>query len=332
VASNGWVWAVVGAGAAATGAAVYVLYERTRRAQPKPMPTTMVTQPGGSGSSSSGSSGSTGTSTVPLTIPVQTLPRLSVGTDVSYQWTATGGIPPYTWSAIGLPPGLALYSSGQMSGAPTQQGQYLVTITVQDSTGAVAGRRTYLYVASVGSGSSSGSSVSSTSPPLEIPSQNMGQARQGQPYSYQLYAAGGRPPYTWSASGLPPGLSISASGFVSGTPSASGTYTIALRVRDSAGNSQTRITSFRVSPGFSATGSGSTFTGGAGPVPFGGGGTSSSSQQPKNPAYGEQKLQEKTKTYGATSSTSSSTSAPASSSTLGGGGGYGRYRVGAVYL
>lgn len=43
----------------------------------------------------------------------------------------------------------------------------------------------------------------------------------------------GTPPYTWSASGLPPGLSINSStGVISGTPTAVGAYTVTITGHD----------------------------------------------------------------------------------------------------
>jgi hypothetical protein len=52
--------------------------------------------------------------------------------------------------------------------------------------------------------------------------------------SLQLAATGGTAPYTFSATGLPPGLSISASGLISGTPTTVGNYTVTATVTDSA--------------------------------------------------------------------------------------------------
>lgn len=47
-----------------------------------------------------------------------------------------------------------------------------------------------------------------------------------------LSATGGTAPYTWSASNLPAGLSLSASGILSGTPSSAGTFSVEFTVRD----------------------------------------------------------------------------------------------------
>ncbi|GBF32082.1 surface adhesion protein [Desulfocucumis palustris] len=48
---------------------------------------------------------------------------------------ASGGTPPYTWSAAGLPAGLGVSSAGVISGIPSEPGTFIVTITVWDSGG-----------------------------------------------------------------------------------------------------------------------------------------------------------------------------------------------------
>src|SRR5271157_4330548 len=55
------------------------------------------------------------------------------------------------------------------------------------------------------------------------------------PYSTTLTSTGGKGPFTWAiATGtLPPGLSISAGGVISGTPTALGTTTFKVQVTDS---------------------------------------------------------------------------------------------------
>ena len=55
-------------------------------------------------------------------------------------------------------------------------------------------------------------------------------------YSAQLAAQGGTPPYTWSVSAgaLPPGLSLSAAGLISGAPTVTGSYSFTAQVTDGA--------------------------------------------------------------------------------------------------
>ncbi|MEO6702508.1 MAG: putative Ig domain-containing protein [Jatrophihabitantaceae bacterium] len=54
--------------------------------------------------------------------------------------------------------------------------------------------------------------------------------------SLTLSASGGTAPYTWTATGLPTGLSIgSTTGTISGTPSAAGTFTVTATAHDSTG-------------------------------------------------------------------------------------------------
>jgi hypothetical protein len=56
------------------------------------------------------------------------------GSSFNYQFIATGGTPPYTWSVMGaLPPGLNLNSeTGVISGVPTVAGLFTLGVTVRD--------------------------------------------------------------------------------------------------------------------------------------------------------------------------------------------------------
>jgi alpha-tubulin suppressor-like RCC1 family protein len=55
----------------------------------------------------------------------------------------------------------------------------------------------------------------------------------GTPYAVQLQGIGGIAPYSWSATGLPPGLSIDAgTGRIAGVPSAPGTYSATVDITD----------------------------------------------------------------------------------------------------
>jgi IMP dehydrogenase/GMP reductase len=59
-------------------------------------------------------------------------------------------------------------------------------------------------------------------------------AAVGTPYTQTLSASGGRPPYLWVASGLPPGIELLSTGVLRGSPSSAGNYTVDVTVIDDA--------------------------------------------------------------------------------------------------
>ncbi|AHH98412.1 putative Ig domain-containing protein [Kutzneria albida] len=70
----------------------------------------------------------------------------------------------------------------------------------------------------------------------------------GTAVSLQLAATGGTSPYTWTASGLPAGLSISSGGLVSGTPGTAGSYSVTATVTDSAGKTGSATFGWTINP------------------------------------------------------------------------------------
>ena len=177
--------------------------------------------------------------TLTLTCPAGTG---QVGVSYSSALTASGGLPPYTFSVSGggatgpLPPGLTLNAStGAITGKPTTYGTYSFTATVTDSTG-----------------KSTSISCSITIAPatltLTCPS---GTGQVGIAYSSALTASGGEPPYTFSIStgSLPPGLTLNAqTGAITGTPTKAGTYSFAATVADSTGASKSAQCSITIAP------------------------------------------------------------------------------------
>src|SRR3989454_7901923 len=119
-----------------------------------------------------------------LSITTTSLPSGTVGVAYSATLSGAGGTPPYTWSLTtgSLPPGLALSTSGTISGAPTAAGSYSFTIQASDSGGQKASQAFAVSVASL-------LSITTTS----LPSGTVGVA-----YSATLSGAGGTPPYTCS--------------------------------------------------------------------------------------------------------------------------------------
>jgi hypothetical protein len=70
----------------------------------------------------------------------------------------------------------------------------------------------------------------------------------GTAYSATLAATGGTAPYTFTIpSGLPNGVTLTSSGSLSGTPTAAGTYSITVTVKDSTSTPQTASKAFSIS-------------------------------------------------------------------------------------
>ncbi len=155
-----------------------------------------------------------------------TVPNGQVGSKyASTTIVGAGGTTPYLWSATGLPPGLSLDSAtGVLSGLPTTAGTFPLKITMTD---AVAASATIGYTVSVASS-------------LAITTATLPASQVGSTYAAQLTVAGGSSPYTWSATGLPPGLELSLDGVISGTTKTAGSYSIGLTVTDAAKVAATR--------------------------------------------------------------------------------------------
>ncbi|HEY3044635.1 MAG TPA: putative Ig domain-containing protein, partial [Vicinamibacterales bacterium] len=76
----------------------------------------------------------------------------------------------------------------------------------------------------------------------------------GQPYSAAIQALGGTPPLTFSATGLPGGITIgSATGALSGTTGIAGDFPVSVTVADAASQSATRTYALHIDPGPAAS-------------------------------------------------------------------------------
>jgi hypothetical protein len=175
------------------------------------------------------SNGSTTGNTVTVTNPGNQTG--TVGTAVSLQISASDSASgqTLTYSATGLPAGLSINSStGLISGTPTTAGSSSVTVAATDTTGA-SGQASFTWTIN----SATGNTVTVTNPGNQT-------GTVGTSASLQISAsdsASGQT-LTYSATGLPAGLSINSStGLISGTPTTAGSNSVAVTAEDTTGAS-----------------------------------------------------------------------------------------------
>lgn len=161
-----------------------------------------------------------------ITINPATLPAGTSGIAYSQAITATGGAAPYTYgiTAGAVPAGLTLSTTGTLSGTPTASGSFTFSVTATDSstgTGPFSATRSY--------------TLAIAAPTLTLAPPTLTNATVGSAYSATISASGGIAPYTYipTAGALPPGISLSSGGTLSGTPTAGGTFTFTITATDS---------------------------------------------------------------------------------------------------
>ncbi len=178
--------------------------------------------------------------------------RLTGGTGaLTWTWAATAG--------SSLPPGLTIttriyhqlalgtllpYSATVIGGTPTSAGSYNVVVTVKDSASPPAqGSARYTIVID-------NSLTINSTPAPPAGALNL-------PYSFTFSAFGGIGAQTWTETGpLPPGLTLSIAGVLSGTPTSTGSFPITVTVTDTFPQSVTHdFTVVIAAQGFSTTGS-----------------------------------------------------------------------------
>lgn len=162
-------------------------------------------------------------------IPIdRELPDATACEYYEHQFTVTGCPEPYEFSfAPGtLPAGLDLTETGLLYGTPDLPGAYTFDVIVTPKECPPTTFRVHLKVVCLVKLS-----------PSRLPHGVLGAA-----YDETLTACGGTPPYTFSlASGtLPPGLTLSPDGDITGIPTALGCRTFTVRATDSLGCSSQR--------------------------------------------------------------------------------------------
>jgi GH25 family lysozyme M1 (1,4-beta-N-acetylmuramidase) len=129
-----------------------------------------------------------------------------------------------SYTANGLPPGVTMNSSGLVTGSPTAIGAYQVTVTPSSSVAVLPASMAFTWDVH--------GTVTMTSPGNRS---TVAGSAVGLHVAATDSAVGYTPKFT--ATGLPPGLSISTGGLISGWPSTPGTYHVTVRAADSLGAS-----------------------------------------------------------------------------------------------
>ena len=164
--------------------------------------------------------------TLTLTInPASKLPIITsaasasgtVGAPLSYAITATNS--PTSYSAWSLPPGLTVNTqTGVISGTPTTAGSYTATVNAFNASGTGTQKVVFTII---------------PLPPV-ITSAGSAAGRVGISLYYGITATNS--PTSFTATGLPPGLSLNAqTGAISGAPTAGGSFSVALGATNAGG-------------------------------------------------------------------------------------------------
>ena len=185
----------------------------------------------------------------PAVVPIPAVPVINsgtppggtVGTVYTYQITASNT--PTSYGASGLPPGLSIASAtGLISGTPTAAGSYGVVFLATNAGGSGVAS----YTLTITGGSTTPTPTPTPTPPPAagtpaIVSAASANAVVGQAFTYQIVATGN--PTSFTATGLPTGLTIDAtSGSITGAPTATGSYSIALGATGPGGTGMATLT------------------------------------------------------------------------------------------
>ncbi len=155
-----------------------------------------------------------------------------IGTSLNLPISSTGGSSPVTYALASgtLPAGVTLSSAGVIAGTPTQTGSFPITVRATSADGQTSIVSLVLVVRAQ----------------LVITTTTLPNGTRGQTYTSGLNATGADSVYTWTveSGSLPAGLTMTARGIISGTPTTEQTSRFTARVR--AGDGQTAVHDYTI--------------------------------------------------------------------------------------
>lgn len=167
-----------------------------------------------------------------ITLAPTTLPPATVAVAYSQAFSATGGTGPYTFAVTSgtLPAGLTLTAPGVLSGTPTTANSYGFVVRGTDANACF---QELPYALLVGAAPP----PPATCPVITLAPATLPSATTGVAYSQALTASGGTGPYRFgiTAGALPAGLTLTAAGVITGTPTGAATSTFTVRATDANG-------------------------------------------------------------------------------------------------
>ena len=168
---------------------------------------------------------------VKAAIKTSSLTPVTVNETVNQTLEVTGTEPILINIVEGMPDGVYFDdSTNTFTGSPTVSGKYSIVMEASNIVNTLtkkdpAKKKVKLVVNGI---------TPKINAPEELPSGVLGQQ-----YGYTVGLSGGSAPEKWTASGLPKGLSIDASGYIGGVPQKSGTFGVKITAKNNAGKDAT---------------------------------------------------------------------------------------------
>ncbi len=179
-----------------------------------------------------------GLSLTPVTLPVGAVGSVYTATAI----TPAGGVKPYTVSVSGLPKGLS-FDGAKISGTPAlgSNGSFTVVVSINDNIGETVNTNLNLTI--------------NPAPAIVLGATSLpATGKLNTAYTGSVSATGGLGGLTWSAAGLPGGVTVQAKGTVSGKPTAAGVFNPVFTVTDGIGQKSTENATITVLSPITITG------------------------------------------------------------------------------